>query len=430
MRPAFFRNHTHHVYRCIFSDIGGAFGSLFWGKMSDRYGRRIPFLISLAASVAMCILRFYLQDSFYGFAFAGLAHGFFSPCAALGMAYASDVLPAREEKDQEITNVQAINMLGRTGGGILGILLGRVGLFVPLLAVAGLNFVVTILAYVFLIEPKPEHALVGGPDVHSSSASTMEKGLQDPSLALAVRDNEQSTNPQGNIETTPSFQIPVYLPPEKLDLCLLWNINIGALMDNFGTAGLIPFCLSPVMFNAFYAEFVRNGQEPILSEEGYKWVYVFIPISVVPGALAAPYLYRKIGPALSCVWANIFTGCITVALFYIASGSATLPSFSVFVAVLYGSFPLTVISQLSTGPMLDRIVPVKQRGELQGLHMFVMQMGAAIAIFGLAILADKFGIGTAIWIAFGLSLLAALINFPLSFSPLLQPKRIKRVASA
>lgn len=387
-------------------------GSYFFGKLSDSYGRRGPFLIALSFSTIICILRFYVQDNFVAFALMGFAHGFFSPCTALGMAYASDVMPTRHEKDQEINTVQAINMVGRTGGGVLGILLGRIDLFVPLLAVASLNFCAAILAYVFLFDPE-QACFASGSTLHGSEYSDSEQGLADIEVA------ESDVAIHAVVEMNEKEDI-VNSGNKSHDQGLIWNIMGGALADNLGSAGLVPFGLTPLMFNAFYADFVRDGEEPIMSEEGFKWIYVLVALSVIPGALLSPYLYQKIGAPVACVVANVFTGCVTVLLLYVASGSVTLTSFIAFVVILYVTFPMTVISQLSTGPMLDRVVPENKRGEIQGLNMVILSLGSAIAPFCLGNLADTFGISVAIWTAFGVSLLAGLINLPLAFAPILQ----------
>ena len=51
--------------------------------------------------------------------------------------------------------------------------------------------------------------------------------------------------------------------PAKLDHRALWNILAGELADNLGSIGLVPICLSPLMFQVFYAQFVENDQEPM-----------------------------------------------------------------------------------------------------------------------------------------------------------------------
>ena len=73
---------------------------------------------------------------------------------------------------------------------------------------------------------------------------------------------------------------------------------------------------------------------------------------------------------------------ITIVLLHTElSAPATGGWFGVFVAILYIGFPFTVVSQLSTGPMLDTISPVNQRGYCQGLNTTVMNFGTAGVYF-------------------------------------------------
>ena len=54
---------------------------------------------------------------------------------------------------------------------------------------------------------------------------------------------------------------------------------------------------------------------------------------------------------------NVVTGIVTIALLYTAMAPPTTATFAIFVALLYLSFPFTVFSQLSTGPMLEATSP-------------------------------------------------------------------------
>ena len=80
---------------------------------------------------------------------------------------------------------------------------------------------------------------------------------------------------------------------------------------------------------------------------------------------------------------------------------------------MYLGFPLTVISQLSTGPMLDIIAPENKIGYCQGMNNTVMNFGMAVAPWVFGILADAVGTNPAIWIGVGVSFLAGLVNAPL-----------------
>ena len=92
-----------------------------------------------------------------------------------------------------------------------------------------------------------------------------------------------------------------------------------------------------------------------MSEQGYKYIFVFMALAIVPGAAASPFLFDTFGHAVSCVCANILTGGTIVALLYVATiEPATDATFGGSIAILYICLPLTAISQISTAPMLDR----------------------------------------------------------------------------
>jgi hypothetical protein len=104
---------------------------------------------------------------------------------------------------------------------------------------------------------------------------------------------------------------------------------------------------------------------------------------------------------------------------------ATNSTYAGFVTLLYAGFPFTMISQLSTGPMLDMIAPADKRGFTQGLNQTVMSLGSAVFPWVFGIMADEIGTETTIWITVCVSLSAVLINSPLLFEKAL--KRNKTV---
>ena len=60
----------------------------------------------------------------------------------------------------------------------------------------------------------------------------------------------------------------------------------------------------------------------------------------------SPPVYNKIGLAGGCIVGNLITGVVTIALLYTALAPASTATFAIFVALLYASFPCTVISQV------------------------------------------------------------------------------------
>lgn len=81
---------------------------------------------------------------------------------------------------------------------------------------------------------------------------------------------------------------------------------------------------------------------------------------------------------------------------------------------------MTVISQLTTGPMLDTISPADRRGFTQGMNSTAMNIGNAIFPFLFGNIADALGVTRTVWICIGVSCLAAVVNAPLIFTPSLR----------
>ena len=58
--------------------------------------------------------------------------------------------------------------------------------------------------------------------------------------------------------------------PDTIDQKTMWNIVGGALLDNIGSTGLFPLCLSPLALEAYYGQFIARNEEPIMSILGCK----------------------------------------------------------------------------------------------------------------------------------------------------------------
>lgn len=98
---------------------------------------------------------------------------------------------------------------------------------------------------------------------------------------------------------------------------------------------------------------------------------------------------------------------------------ATQLSFAFFVIVMYGGFPFTVFSQLTTGPMLDVIAPQDKIGFVQGLNNSSMNFGMALAPWAFGLLADAAGTNAAIWTGIAFSIAASIVNAFLMCHPLM-----------
>ncbi|KAL7547751.1 hypothetical protein ACHAWF_015043 [Thalassiosira exigua] len=364
--------------------LGVAIASMAIGKLSDIKGRKPCMLLCLYGTVVGCILKYLARKSFWPYCAMNFLNGLFSASVPVGLAYAGDVNETKREKDAEIGILVGISMLGSAGGGIIAILMETQGLFVPLLVGAAFVAISAVLSTFFLIEPK---------DILASRSREREE--------LGLADIEDEDDEDG---------MPV---PTELNKKVFGNIILGALGDNIGSSGLMPLCLSPLAFNAFYADLKNQGLDPIMSQVAYKWISVLVALMVVPGTILSPPIYNSIGLAGGCILGNIVTGIVTIILLYIGLAPPSNATFGVFVALLYASFPMTVISQLSTGPMLEATSPPDKRGLCQGVNITVMNFGAAVSPFVLGAISDMAGTPVAIWICVGISFIAALINVPL-----------------
>ncbi|CAB9519853.1 expressed unknown protein [Seminavis robusta] len=453
------------------ADVGMVLSSILMGYYSDQphVGRTKCILACMYVGAVGSILKFLARDSFWTFCAANFFTGLFGGSLAVGMAYVSDVFNDRMQTDAEIGMIVATNMIGRTGGGVIAIAMQKMGLFVPLWVSAAVSALAGVLCHLFMYDAIDKHDVDSfgyyedddqneesqqddGHDEEEQNDNNNNNNTDNANNTLTEGSSKAPSNDNINNGTrsglasslrstslirdasTTTSESPIlggfgyyggadYSQydeedgnyPTKLDYRTLWNILAGELTDNLGSIGLVPICLSPLMFQTFYAQFVENDQEPIMSANAYKYIYVFIAVIVVPGAVIAPLLFQKFGPALCAVGANLLTGAVTLILLQIATlpDQPTSASYAAFVSVLYLSFPLTVISQLSTGPMLDRIAPLHQRGQIQGLNMAAMNLAGALGPFLYGILSDATSTSVTLYTSSAVSALAALVNYML-----------------
>lgn len=82
-----------------------------------------------------------------------------------------------------------------------------------------------------------------------------------------------------------------------------------------------------------------------------------------------PFIFKKIGVVFACVGANFATAGVIVSLIYTAAiDPPTKESFAIYSTIIYVSFPFALLSQLSTGPMLDRVTPHEKKAFSQGVN--------------------------------------------------------------
>ena len=113
-----------------------------------------------------------------------------------------------------------------------------------------------------------------------------------------------------------------------------------------GSAGIFPLTMSPLAFEIFYYNFEIAGETPIMDPNLYRWTFVLVAMTVIPGAAFSQVAYSYIGPAGSCVVGNAMTAVGIVACLYICLiEPPTRGTMIGFMITLYTMFPVTVLSQ-------------------------------------------------------------------------------------
>jgi MFS family permease len=369
--------------------LGVAIISTATGAISDRIGRKPVMLFCLGGSMLGSIAKWLCRESFWAFCIANFFNGLVSGSLPVALAYVSDIFTERKTKEKEFTKLVGFWVLGQSVGGIVAILMYAQGLFAPLWVGVGIMLVACCITYQFLIEPG------------------------ELTIPTSLNDIDEDLNEDLNANL-----------PDEIDKVTMTHIIIGAFADTIGSKALFPICLAPLAFNTFYKDFITNNQNPILSLSGYQWLTVLTAFLVIPSALLTPGVFRKIGLASTCVIGNVITGALTIVLLFIANVEPpTYSTFIGFVATMYVGYPFTVMSQLSTSPMLDRIAPLDKRGFVQGTYTTFLNMGNAIAPWMLGLLADATTVDITIWTGVAISFFAAIINSPLMLRKCFGPAR-------
>jgi MFS family permease len=343
--------------------VSAAIMGLVFAPLSDRIGRKPVVMICLYASVALSVLKYLMRSSFWGFVGASFLNGVFGCIPPVASAYIGDVYSADPAKSEEaLGTLMGLQMLGGGLGGVIAILMEDVGMFEPLLAGAPMLFVVALYVHKVLIEP--------------------DKGLHDAAADLKKTDNVAA---EGDLEAKDKNAKPDALKaPQTLDKKLLFLILFGSLLDNIGSVGM-SMALTPVAYTQYAVGPLYVDKEPSLSLEGFKWISTLYIFDLIPGLIAGIVVTQKIGNGGAVVLGNAITAFFMLILLWIGirmdSNSGNL---ALFMATFFIGYPMTILSQLTTGPMLDAIAPEKDRGAVQGYNSFVMGIAMSMIpiIFG------------------------------------------------
>jgi MFS family permease len=137
--------------------IGAFFGEPFWGRLSDRIGRK-PILVSTVTGNCLCYLAMAFAPNVYFAFFARILGGLMSGNGSVIQGYIADVTPP-DERSGKMSLLGAAYNVGFIVGPALGGLLahpeaGHTGFRIPLFICAGLSAICAICIASFVQESR------------------------------------------------------------------------------------------------------------------------------------------------------------------------------------------------------------------------------------------------------------------------------------
>jgi len=124
----------------------------FWGRLSDRFGRRPLIMLGLAGSAGSYLL-FGLAKTYTLLLVSRALAGFFGATIGTAQAYIADTT-GREDRGKEMALIGAAFGVGFTVGPAIGGITFPMGESVPGFVAAGLSFLALLLAWKKLPEPE------------------------------------------------------------------------------------------------------------------------------------------------------------------------------------------------------------------------------------------------------------------------------------
>jgi MFS family permease len=147
----------------IFSaySIGAFFGEPFWGRLSDRIGRK-PILVSSVCGNCLCYLALAFAPNVYIAFLVRLLGGLTSGNGSVVQGYIADVTEP-DERTRRMSQLSAAFNFGFIVGPAIGGLLvnsaaGHAGFRTPLLCASGLSAICATGLFLFLKESRAQHA--------------------------------------------------------------------------------------------------------------------------------------------------------------------------------------------------------------------------------------------------------------------------------
>jgi len=137
--------------------VGSFFGEPFWGKLSDRIGRK-PILVSTVSGNCLCYLALAFAPNVYAAFFIRFLGGLASGNGSVVQGYIADVTPP-DERTGRMSYLSAAYNLGFIVGPAVGGMLanpaaGHAGFRIPLLVASGLSGLCATGLFLFLKESR------------------------------------------------------------------------------------------------------------------------------------------------------------------------------------------------------------------------------------------------------------------------------------
>jgi DHA1 family multidrug resistance protein-like MFS transporter len=327
--------------------------SPFWGRMSDRTGRRPIILWGLFGFAITFVMLGFAKSLIFLFSARLLGGALSSASGPASMASMADVT-----NDQERGGGMAL--LGATSG--LGIVLGptiggyltELSIQIPFFFAAGITFIILIASYALLPE-------------------SLDRTTRDPTYSL---ESQQSTS---------QSTITLRSLPEPVGYLLVLNFVVN---------------LASAILESIFALFLQAKLGFGGKEVGLSWSVAGISMVVTQGFLVGPWLQR---------WGEIpliYSGLlINAASYFIILSAWNLPSLLIimaFMSILGAGLRPAILTFIS------KRTSVKDQGFVQGQQNRFMALGRVVGPFTGGFLFDTAGISSPFY-AGGIIFLGALV---------------------
>jgi multidrug resistance protein len=327
--------------------------SPFWGRLSDRYGRRPMLLVGLAGS-AIAYVLFGLADSIWLLFASRLAQGAGGGTTGVAQAYVTDTVSA-EERAKALGWLSAATSAGVMIGPALGSFAARFGNAAPGYFAAGLCLLNVIFAWWFLPESNPAVRAAG-----TAAAPVADAGRSRPSL----REN----------------MLDVLAHPLRPVNILIWMYALG----------MMAFFAMNAVLALFLAD--RFG----VNEHTIGWFYVYVgTVSLVMRSLILGPAVKRFGEVGILRW-----GVVSLTL-----GLALLP-FSTSIWAFGAAVLLVPIGTAllfpATSSLVSRFAPAAMTGQILGVQQAFGGIARMVGPAWSGVAFSRIGFPAPFWIGSGL----------------------------